>query len=90
MQGTVAPAPGRLGGSAQVNSQSTSHFVGRERELLTLRTQRAEAGPGHGNVVMLVGETGIGNTEPARAFAEAARTRGTVVLSGSCYRHSDK
>lgn len=51
-------------------------FVGRERELAALRANVDDAVGGHGGVVLLAGEAGIGKTRTAEELAEYARARG--------------
>jgi len=60
-------------------------FVGRERELVTLRTALADAFEGRGRLVMLVGEPGIGKTRVAEELASYARSQQAQVLVGRCY-----
>jgi len=60
-------------------------FVGRSAEVGKLRQKLGEARAGHGGLVMLVGEPGIGKTRLAEECAEAARQEGTVILWGRCY-----
>ena len=67
-----------VGGSAQV-------FVGREPEMAALRAAFTAACDGHGGLVLLVGEPGIGKTRTAAEFAEKARSQGATVLWGGCY-----
>ena len=57
-------------------------FVGRERELDGLRKAFDEAFAGHGSIVMLVGEPGIGKTRAAQELETYARMRGAQVLWG--------
>src|SRR5512139_400898 len=49
-------------------------FVGRAAELARLHHTLTEASAGHGGLVMLVGEPGIGKTRTAEEFAERARS----------------
>jgi predicted ATPase len=72
----VASVLGRPAGSV---------FVGREREVDELRVGLEEAGAGHGRLVLLVGEPGIGKTRTVHEFAAYARQRNAKVLFGSCY-----
>ncbi len=58
-------------------------FVGRERELATLRAELAAAAEGDGRLVLLTGEDGIGKTRTAQALAATARDRGFDVLWAS-------
>ena len=60
-------------------------FVGRTSQLERLSTRLADAINGRGAVAMLRGEPGIGKTRTLEEFADQARQRGAVVLSGSCY-----
>ena len=57
-------------------------FVGREAGLERLRTAFDEAFSGRGQVVMLVGEPGIGKTRTAQELETYARMRGAQVLWG--------
>ncbi len=57
-------------------------FVGREKELERLRTAFDEAFAGHGGLVMLVGEPGIGKTRTTQELETYARMRGAQVLWG--------
>ena len=54
-------------------------FVGRQRELGELRAALEESLAGRGQMVMLVGEPGIGKTRTAQELASYAVTRGTQV-----------
>jgi hypothetical protein len=57
-------------------------FVGRERELERLRAALDRALAGHGSLVMLVGEPGIGKTRTTQELETYARMRGAKVLWG--------
>src|SRR4051794_683184 len=57
-------------------------FVGRERELAELSDALARVAAGQGQVVLLVGEPGIGKTRTAEELVAQARARGLVVLWG--------
>jgi DNA-binding CsgD family transcriptional regulator len=63
----------------------SSAFVGRQRELATLKAALEDAFGGHGRLVMLAGEPGIGKTRTAQEIAAYAETRGAQVLWGRCY-----
>ncbi|MEW6297256.1 MAG: BREX system ATP-binding domain-containing protein [Thermodesulfobacteriota bacterium] len=58
-------------------------FVGREKELAILQAHLDSAASGHGRLVLLVGEPGIGKTRTAHELA--TRARGAHVLIGRCY-----
>ena len=60
-------------------------FVGRRREMDELRVGLDDALSGHGRLLMLVGEPGIGKTRTSEEFATYARLRGAQVLWGRCY-----
>ena len=59
-------------------------FVGREREMDTLRTSLEEALAGQGRAVVLLGEPGIGKTRLATELTPYAQVRGMRVLIGRC------
>ena len=50
-----------------------------------LRSALADALAGHGRMVMLAGEPGIGKTRTAQELASEAETHGALVLWGWCY-----
>ncbi|MEZ4492243.1 MAG: protein kinase [Dehalococcoidia bacterium] len=60
-------------------------FVGRAKELERLRTAFDNAFAGHGNLVMLVGEPGIGKTRTSKEIETYARMRGAQVLVGKTH-----
>src|SRR5262249_32492989 len=60
-------------------------FVGRHTETERLRQKLAQTTAGHGSLVLLAGEPGIGKTRTAEEFAEAARRDGARVLWGRCF-----
>ncbi len=60
-------------------------FVGRHLEMSALNAALDEAFAGHGQLVMLVGEPGIGKTRTAQEIAASAEARGMQVLSGRCH-----
>ncbi|MEX2229548.1 MAG: AAA family ATPase, partial [Dehalococcoidia bacterium] len=63
-------------------------FVGRERELERLRSAFDNAFAGHGSVVMLVGEPGIGKTRTTQELETYARMRGAKVFWGRAHEAS--
>jgi predicted ATPase len=63
-------------------------FVGREHELETLCAALDEAIAGHGEIVMLAGEPGIGKTRTAQELADYAGRHGASVLWGRCYEEA--
>ena len=60
-------------------------FVGRESEMATLVAALEDALAGQGQLVMLVGEPGIGKTRTAQEFALLAEQGSVSVLWGRCY-----
>src|SRR5438552_18736895 len=59
-------------------------FVGREDELARLIGALEEALEGHGRIVTVAGEPGIGKTRTARQLATVASERGAEVLWARC------
>ena len=60
-------------------------FVGRERELAELAAALEDALQGHGRVVLVGGEPGIGKSRLADEVITAARARGARTLTGRCW-----
>jgi class 3 adenylate cyclase len=60
-------------------------FVGREREMDELRGGLDDALSGQGNLLLIVGEPGIGKTRMTEELTTWARLRGAQVLVGRCY-----
>ena len=60
-------------------------FVGRRGELGELKAALEDTISGHGRLVMLAGEPGIGKTRTAQELASHAETLGAQVLWGRCY-----
>jgi predicted ATPase len=64
---------------------SHSVFVGRERELAELHAGLDDVCAGHGRLVLLSGEPGIGKTRLAEEISNDASARGMRVLWGRCW-----
>jgi class 3 adenylate cyclase/tetratricopeptide (TPR) repeat protein len=65
-------------------ARGLTKFLGRDAELETLRRTLEQAGRGHGQVVALVGEPGVGKSRLVWEFRHSHRTQGWLVLqSGS-------
>jgi class 3 adenylate cyclase/tetratricopeptide (TPR) repeat protein len=65
-------------------TRGLTRFVGRDAELETLRRTLEQAGSGHGQVVALVGEPGVGKSRLVWEFSHSHRTQGWLLLeSGS-------
>ena len=60
-------------------------FVGREAEIWQLHAAVDEAVSGHGSLVMVVGEPGIGKTSLCEQLGTYAALRGGTTLIGHCY-----
>jgi transcriptional regulator with AAA-type ATPase domain len=67
------------------HSRAQGTFVGRQREMGKLKAILGDALSGQGQLLMLVGEPGIGKTRTAQELAAHAETRGAQVLWGWCY-----
>src|SRR5690348_12326877 len=66
-----------------------SALVGRDRELGILRQQLDAACAGHGRLVSIGGEAGIGKTALAETLCHEATEEGALVLVGRCYDLSE-
>ena len=77
MAAATEPAVGATGGAAS--------FVGREAELAELLAGLDDALLGRGGLVLMAGEPGIGKSRLATEFADQAKERGALVLSGRCW-----
>lgn len=60
-------------------------FVGRAKELDRLRDAFDKAFAGHGNLVLLLGDSGIGKTRTSKEIETHARMRGAQVLVGKTH-----
>jgi predicted ATPase len=60
-----------------------TRFVGRDAEIETLRQTLARAGQGHGQVVGLVGEPGVGKSRLVWEFTHSHRAQDWLVLESS-------
>jgi class 3 adenylate cyclase len=61
-------------------AQGLTRFVGRQRELDALHWALEQAGAGHGQVVALVGEAGVGKSRLVYEFTHSHHTQGWRVL----------
>ncbi len=65
---------------------SSMTLVGRDHELLTLEQLFAEARAGHGSLVLVEGEAGVGKSALLQAFGNEAEAQwGALCLTGHCY-----
>jgi tetratricopeptide (TPR) repeat protein len=60
-----------------------TRFVGRDAEIEHLRRVVAQAGAGHGQVVAIVGEAGVGKSRLTYEFARSHRVQGWLILEAS-------
>ncbi len=84
----VTEADGRASVSDEgnrVESLAEGVFVGREEEVAKLKAALEETFEGHGRLMMLVGEPGIGKTRTAQELGIFARMRGARMLVGRSY-----
>ncbi len=73
------------GGAEDSGWAGSAGFVGRDAELARARAALTEAVQGQGQVLLLVGEPGIGKTRLATECAAAAAHSGARVLWGRCF-----
>ncbi|MAG13473.1 MAG: hypothetical protein CMN78_02635 [Spirochaetales bacterium] len=81
-------AAGEAGEKAEMQSldaMAGGVFVGRKREIGRMKAALEESLSGHGRMVMLVGEPGIGKTRTAEELRTYAGLRNVQVLWGRCY-----
>jgi len=68
-----------------VGGERVAPLVGRDREQTTLRVALTAALAGHGALVLIGGEAGIGKTALAEWLLAQAEHQGALVLVGRCY-----
>ncbi|MBI3031434.1 MAG: alpha/beta fold hydrolase [Candidatus Rokubacteria bacterium] len=76
----AGPARSRL---QAASARGLSRFVGRDTEMEQLRRGLEQAGQGHGQVVAVVGEAGVGKSRLFFEFARSHRTQGWLILESS-------
>ena len=64
---------------------SATEYIGRHEELVELRDHLTDAVGGHGSLVLLGGEPGIGKTRTCEEIAEEARRLALIVAWGRCW-----
>ena len=82
------PQPWRLFEVVWVRETTTvaeQVFVGRDQELATLRAKLLAALDGHGGLVLVGGEPGVGKTTLVRQLIREAEQRGALAVFGRCY-----
>ena len=77
----IGPTRGPIAGRA---GRPLSQFVGRERELAMLRDLLVQAERGHGQLVGLVGEPGVGKSRLLYEFRQGLAGRSVTYLEGRC------
>jgi class 3 adenylate cyclase/tetratricopeptide (TPR) repeat protein len=64
-------------------ARGLTRFVGRQTELEVLRQALTQAGAGHGQVVAMVGEAGVGKSRLVYEFTHSHHTQGWLVLESA-------
>jgi class 3 adenylate cyclase/tetratricopeptide (TPR) repeat protein len=64
-------------------ARGLTRFVGRQQELTALQQALEQAGVGHGQVLALVGEAGVGKSRLVYEFIHSHRTPGWLVLESA-------
>src|SRR5438128_33402 len=64
-------------------ARGLTRFVGRQQELAALQQALEQAGTGHGQVVAVVGEAGVGKSRLVYEFVHAHHTSGWLVLESA-------
>ena len=64
-------------------ARGLTRFVGRQQELAALQQALAQAGAGHGQIVALVGEAGVGKSRLVYEFLRSHQTQGWLVLESA-------
>jgi serine/threonine protein kinase/tetratricopeptide (TPR) repeat protein len=85
LDAVVEPFPSKA--PSLLDSLVRSRLVGRSSELTALRERWVYAQDGHGHLVLISGEPGIGKTRLAGELIAYARLNGALVLQGACYEY---
>jgi class 3 adenylate cyclase len=64
-------------------ARGLTRFVGRQQEIETLQQSLAQAHTGHGQIVAMVGEAGVGKSRLAYEFVHSHRTQGWRVIESA-------
>jgi len=80
----LGPGPRRSRLEGPGGPQTLTPFVGREQELGTLQDLLARAEAGRGQVVSIVGESGVGKSRLFHEFRRSQRGRSVTFLEGRC------
>ncbi|HSF29199.1 MAG TPA: adenylate/guanylate cyclase domain-containing protein, partial [Candidatus Tectomicrobia bacterium] len=68
-------------------ARELTHFVGRQSEIETIRHAFEQAGAGHGQLVAVIGEPGVGKTRLFYEFIRSHRTHGWLLLESPGVSH---
>ncbi len=79
----AAPSQPPIGGF--LGATPTGPLIGREGELAVIQAALAAVGSGHGRLLFLVGEPGVGKTRLAQEIMLRAHAHGFLVATGCCY-----
>lgn len=74
-----------IGGIEGDDQSSATKFIGRAEPFRLLRTEWRKAQSGHGRVVIVSGEPGIGKTRLCHQFLRLAAVQGGRCFQGRCY-----
>jgi class 3 adenylate cyclase/tetratricopeptide (TPR) repeat protein len=66
-----------------VAARGLTRFVGRQHELETLRQALEQAAAGHGQIVAIVGEAGVGKSRLVYEFTQSGVSRTWLILEGA-------
>ena len=79
----TGPEPSRTRLQAAAARRGLTRFVGRDAELEQLRRAQTEAADGHGRVVAIVGEAGVGKSRLVYEFNHSQRRQNWLVLDSA-------
>ena len=79
----TGPEPSRTRLQAAAARRGLTRFVGRDAELEQLRRAQTEAADGHGRVVAIVGEAGVGKSRLVYEFNRSQRRQNWLVLDSA-------
>jgi class 3 adenylate cyclase/tetratricopeptide (TPR) repeat protein len=68
-------------------ARELTHFVGRQAEIEAMRHAFEQAGAGHGQLVAVIGEPGVGKTRLFYEFIRSHRTHGWLLLESPGVSH---
>src|SRR5437867_305593 len=79
----TGPEPGRTRLQAAAARRGLTRFVGRDAELEQLRRAQTEAGDGHGHVVAIVGEAGVGKSRLVYEFNRSHHRQNWLIIDSA-------